>query len=352
MTSPTPSVTTGRSSNAPAVVFIGDMAVPHLTDLLNGKSNDPPFDLKTLTEFATREFFEENLEFFEAVREFRKTSNDTTSTFGTQATDIVTTYVKSGADRQVNLSSDMSKSTLAAVEAAVKDWHEQGGSGNKRVFDKAYDQLISLVQNDGYQRFVEMIVVERNVALSRDVAMWWKQKITLKEFFTFPDPINEVESRLHAFFSFVVLLGALLQHVLTEGATFPYLFIYIFYGHATRMLCGPKLDPQAFFVLFVARPFVVKIGLFKDYFSTGQPKQFAQFVGAIFSLCCVIWAFLGWSLVLYITAAMYGGAMWLSAFLGICPGCIVYKFLAKHKMVPNWAKHCETCEVRFVHSEV
>ncbi len=62
-------------------------------------------------------------------------------------------------------------------------------------------------------------------------------------------------------------------------------------GFLARTLCGPRLDPQAYFVLFVMRPiFVDRLNLLSNTFHPGPPKRLAQFMGLMFmydpaSLC-------------------------------------------------------------------
>ncbi|CAM9332107.1 unnamed protein product [Ectocarpus sp. 12 AP-2014] len=53
------------------------------------------------------------------------------------------------------------------------------------------------------------------------------------------------------------------SHFAWQGV--PWLWVPITYGYIARVACGPRLDPQEFFVLFVLRPFVVdRLGLLEN----------------------------------------------------------------------------------------
>ncbi|CAN0406798.1 unnamed protein product, partial [Discosporangium mesarthrocarpum] len=86
--------------------------------------------------------------------------------------------------------------------------------------------------------------------------------LTLREFFTFPSPVNSAESRLHNMLvSVLVLVASCLAYYYSS----PWAFVVINYGFLARAVCGPRLDPQAFLVLFLLRPLAVdRMGLLKN----------------------------------------------------------------------------------------
>ncbi|CAM9141290.1 unnamed protein product [Chrysoparadoxa australica] len=321
--------------------ILDDEAVPSLAQVLDGSVNVPPFDLEGFTAFAEAEFFAENLYFFAAVRTFQGSTDS--ASYGEEVSEIVNTYVKAGAEQEINLSSRVHKKVLEASDEAVKMWKEHGGPGQRDVFDDACSELLAMLERDGYERYTNMFLVRRQATRARTMALEWIHgRTNLQEFFSFPDRVLETDSRMHAICTFTLVTAAILHYYLTAGKGFPVFFIYLAYGHIARMLCGPRIDPQAFFVLFVAMPLATRLGYFKEAkISPGAPKRFTQGVGFFFSLLCIVWALLGWKLALYITAAMYEAATGLSAVAGICIGCIMYKQLR----VIFGFKNCIECEM-------
>ncbi|CAM9701263.1 unnamed protein product, partial [Hapterophycus canaliculatus] len=69
-----------------------------------------------------------------------------------------------------------------------------------------------------------------------------QEELTVPEFFTFPSPVDAIESRLHAFLTVLLVVAAV---ALSISLRFPWLWLYLIYGFLMRSLCGPRLDPQA-----------------------------------------------------------------------------------------------------------
>lgn len=68
-----------------------------------------------------------------------------------------------------------------------------------------------------------------------------QKELTAWQFFTFPSPVDSIESRLHAFLCLVVAVFAGLLSALLD---FHWVWLYLVYGFFARTLFGPRLDPQ------------------------------------------------------------------------------------------------------------
>jgi len=67
-------------------------------------------------------------------------------------------------------------------------------------------------------------------------------------------------------------------------ARMPAQMIWIAFGYACRLACGPRLSPEAMLTLFVLRPlFADRFKLLPNRFSPSPPKRFAQLVGGMFA---------------------------------------------------------------------
>ncbi|PRP81250.1 glutaredoxin/malate transporter fusion protein [Planoprotostelium fungivorum] len=164
-----------------------------------------------------------------------------------------------------------------------------------------------------------------DVKVAREMAapVWKNPPKSWRDLFTFPHPVNEWDARIHAFFATAV--GAV---ILILGAVRPdvcawYLYAWLIYGFLARMLCGPKFDPQAWFVVL----FIVPHLKMKPIFVPGPPKRFAQFCGFAASSA---------SFILYMIPVRIA-ANWVMGMLvvltivqglhGICVGCFFWHLM-------------------------
>jgi hypothetical protein len=148
--------------------------------------------------------------------------------------------------------------------------------------------------------------------------------------FSFPDPVNEVASRILAGCVFALCLAALLTKQ-------PWLIAAISYGFVARVLTGPSLSPLGQLVTRVLTPLS---GLQAAY-CPGPPKRFAQSIGAVISASACWAAFnqywLATSMLLLVLALF----AFLEAAFGWCAGCRVFSLLIRAGLVPDDV--CQRC---------
>jgi hypothetical protein len=138
----------------------------------------------------------------------------------------------------------------------------------------------------------------------------------VRALFSFPDPVNETSARIVAA---GVLVEAALFLVFREG----WLLVPLVYGFAARVLTGPTLSPLGLLATRVVTPRL----RVEHRYVPGPPKRFAQGIGLAFTGgAAVAWA-CGAPLVTYGLLGLLVVAASLEAFLAICLGCIVYRFL-------------------------
>jgi hypothetical protein len=126
-------------------------------------------------------------------------------------------------------------------------------------------------------------------------ARWWResQQRSLKQFFSFPPLINEGESRLHnavvlvhiLLFNLLGLLALLAPPAPATAITIANLTTAQFvlgtllvYGFSARLLFGPRLDPHAFFVLFVLSPLLLGTRPFPSLYKDLRHHRFSLFL--------------------------------------------------------------------------
>jgi hypothetical protein len=151
-------------------------------------------------------------------------------------------------------------------------------------------------------------------------------------FFSFPNPVNDVATRITA--SVIVLIaGTALAFRL------PWLVAVLAYGFVVRTLAGPRLSPLA---LLVTRVVVPKLGLAVRPVA-GPPKRFAQSIGAVVTLTGTICYFgFGLADVTYGLLGLLATFAFLEAAFGLCVGCKLFGLGMRLNLVP--AQVCAECE--------
>jgi hypothetical protein len=154
---------------------------------------------------------------------------------------------------------------------------------------------------------------------------------SLRELFSFPNPVNEVSARL-------VAAGVVVMTVVAIAADQPWLLALIAYGFVARVLTGPSLSPLG---QLVTRAITPRLPV-PARPVPGPPKRFAQAVGVAFSVSAAVLA-LGFGLRGAAYAVMGGllVAASLEAFLGYCLGCKIFALLMRAGVIPESV--CEEC---------
>ena len=111
------------------------------------------------------------------------------------------------------------------------------------------------MNTDVYPKFLSHITLKRNLILARREALWFRNlsKLTFREFFSFPNPVNEVDTRCHNIMTLMlVLAGVLLDAYHIKAGK--WILVYVLYGFVARTLCGPRVDPQAVSIKCLSLP--------------------------------------------------------------------------------------------------
>jgi hypothetical protein len=154
----------------------------------------------------------------------------------------------------------------------------------------------------------------------------------MSDFFSFPDPVNEVSARLVA--GGVVIMAVLA--LILDVRWLPYVLVY---GFVARVLTGPKLSPLGQFVTRVVTPLLPVA----PRPVPGPPKRFAQGVGVVVTGAAAVLAGLGVWIGAEIALGLIIVAATLESVFGYCIGCKVFAVLMKAGVVPE--EVCERCAV-------
>ncbi len=153
---------------------------------------------------------------------------------------------------------------------------------------------------------------------------------TLRQVFSFPNPVNEVSARL-------VAAGVVLMCVLVIAGDLEWMTVVIAYGFVARVLTGPTLSPLGQLVTRVVTP---RLGL-RERPVAGPPKRFAQGIGAAFSLTALVLAGLGYWTGAEVFLALLAVAALLESVFALCLGCKAFAVLMRVGIVPD--EVCERC---------
>ena len=160
----------------------------------------------------------------------------------------------------------------------------------------------------------------------------------MRQFFSFPEFINEPAARLVAS---GVLLMSLISIVLISLNIKLVLIILLamLYGLLARVLSGPKVSPLA---LVVTKVLVPKLNL-AERLVPGPPKRFAQSVGLVFSILILGLWLADLNTVTVALLSILSVFASLEALVGYCFGCKVFKVLIYAGLVPEHI--CKQCAV-------
>lgn len=153
-----------------------------------------------------------------------------------------------------------------------------------------------------------------------------------EEIFSFPDPVNEVSSRL-------VAAGVVVMALATITLDLRWMTPLLAYGFVARVLTGPTLSPLGRLVTQVVTPRLA-VG---PRLVPGPPKRFAQGIGAAFTLTAAVltFGFDAWGPAQVVLGVLVVAAS-LEAFAGICLGCIAFSLLMRVGVIPRSV--CERCD--------
>ena len=160
----------------------------------------------------------------------------------------------------------------------------------------------------------------------------------MKEFFSFPELINEPAARLVA--SGVLLMSLLSICLISLEANFAWIVLLIMtYGFLARVSSGPKISPLA---LLVTKVLVPKFNT-DEKLVPGPPKRFAQSIGLIFSTSIFILWLINFHSVCIFLLSILSIFAFLESVLGYCFACKVFKILISVGLIPE--EVCERCAV-------
>jgi hypothetical protein len=146
----------------------------------------------------------------------------------------------------------------------------------------------------------------------------------MKNFFSFPNPVNDKAARTVAG---VVLVGV----ILTLVTGWYWLLIPIAYGFWARVLTGPKLSPLGWLAMNVIGP---RLG--EKVYVPGPPKRFAQALGtAMSSLALLFGLILVNHTVADVFLIMFIPAAGLESIFGVCIGCRAFAALMRLGVIPE-----------------
>jgi hypothetical protein len=146
----------------------------------------------------------------------------------------------------------------------------------------------------------------------------------VKNFFSFPNPVNDAAARS-------VAIGVVTLSVIAFATGQAWLLILLTYGFAARVAAGPKISPLGWFAVHVSGPQLKSW----EKFVPGPPKRFAQSMGLAFSSAALLtWVSAGWLDARWILLPLIAAAS-LEGFAGYCMGCTVFGWLMRAGVIPE-----------------
>ena len=152
----------------------------------------------------------------------------------------------------------------------------------------------------------------------------------MREFFRFPNPVNEVPTRLTAGVMAILAWIA----VFTQPT---WLFAILAASFVLRLAFGSRGEPVAWIMSRVVMP---RLGV-KGTMVAGPPKRFAQLIGAILTVAALAASLSGATILAAVLVGVVAVFATLEAVVGFCAGCTVFGYLMRAGVVPQTV--CEEC---------
>lgn len=153
----------------------------------------------------------------------------------------------------------------------------------------------------------------------------------VRQFFSFPNPVNEVSARL-------VAGGVVVMAAVTIIFDQPWLTAVIAYGFIARVLTGPTASPLGQLATRVVTP---RLSV-SPKLVAGPPKRFAQGVGVVFSVTAAVLALgFGQTTIAYVVLGALIVAATLESVFAICLGCKMFAVLMRVGVIPE--EVCAEC---------
>lgn len=312
-----------------------------------------PFNWESFAKAASKKYgYENGVHFVASYRELFKTANDKTKDEVLEVGKTwYATYLTAGAPRELSVPTNIRVAAMTLVQSSQDS---QMGKPVllglvKIAWEPVYYDVLNTLFEGVFKKWAVDAAVVKDVQLSKDVALWWRAKpMNLRTFFSFPNPVDVAESRIHGKLVAILSLVSILFDIFTG---IWYLSLVVFYGLFMRALCGPRLDPQAFMVLFMIRPMVVdKLHCIDHDFVAGPPRRFAQAFGALVIGLSIVLRLLGWRYASWAVAGFLAMVSMVQAILNFCLGCALFGLLMRLGLIPK--KTCDTCAVKYVNTDV
>ena len=158
----------------------------------------------------------------------------------------------------------------------------------------------------------------------------------MSKVFGFPNPVNETSAR-------IVATGAVFMSVAFVVLGEAWILVPLTYGFLARVLTGPRLSPLGWLATKVITPRLT----FRHKLVAGQPKRFAQGIGAVFSVSASVLWLLDLQTASRVVIAMLAVAASLEAFVGFCLGCAIFARLMRWGVIPeSVCKECNDISAR------
>lgn len=155
--------------------------------------------------------------------------------------------------------------------------------------------------------------------------------------FSFPNPVNEIASR-------VVAAGVVAVALVAIVGQQPWLSAVLAYGFLARVATGPTMSPLGQIATRLVAPRIAA----SPRLVPGPPKRFAQGVGSALTVLATLFFFI-WRLdaATYTILGLLVVAASLESALGYCLGCRIFSVLMRVGVIPpEVCLACSNLEVR------
>jgi len=251
------------------------------------------------------------------------------------AINLYKSWIQEGSQFQINIEYKLRVAFAKAVQ-------ENDISKILTTIESCADEMLRIME-EPFLRFLNLIVLNQHVALSRKMALWWMQpKLpSCSEFFTFPNPVDLADSRCaYLWCMCTMILAACLDYFLH----FPWMYIYVTFNYTARFFCGARISPDSWIVLTIST-ILVRVGVLQHYYIPSPPRRFALSIAMVSSILILVLRFIGYQTPALILCALIVVLSFMAGALNLCVACYAWNWFIKIGLIP--APLCEICNRKY-----
>jgi len=289
-----------------------------------------PLDLASFARFCASTYTQEHLAFVLLIRKFIavKPSGLFYNRF---LRCIQKKYLDIVSESCINIKDIERKKVVEIAEACISNKNY-----DHNIFNSLLSDITMLLNIDSFIRFRRQVSQHKSLMQERSMALWCCTSDIKRcsDFFKLPNPTSMIHHRLCNLINGLIISWGILNLAVFNGSMLiPGSAAII--GMLLRLICGPRLDPISFLVIFVLEPLVGYLRIMTPKFVINHVKRLSESIGILCmgtALVCELSGMVIWGLSL---ASFHVFFIFFELAFNFCILEIIFRKLGSYGLVPK-----------------